>query len=59
MKAFKMYCDSCKKNHIMTVQSCPDCGVYDTPQPKSDKVYEKCHADYACDGCQAYRDHLH
>lgn len=40
------------------MRTCPSCGAYETPQPVSDKVYEKCMADYDCDGCQAYRDHL-
>lgn len=29
-----------------------------TPQPKSEKVYEKCKNNYRCDGCDAYLDHL-
>ena len=49
-------CISCDKKHWMTSQPCPACGVYHTGQP-SEKVLEKCNADYACDGCQAYRDH--
>lgn len=55
---WKEYCRHCKRNHIVTMKPCPECGVYDTPQPVSEKVYEKCRADYACDGCYAYRDHL-
>ena len=54
---WKEYCPACKKNHIVSNKPCPTCGVYETPQP-SDKVYEKCHANYQCDGCEAYNDHL-
>lgn len=58
-KGFKIYCPSCKKYHIMTMQPCPECGVYTTPQPKSDKVYSMCkYIHYECEGCEAYRDHL-
>ena len=53
------YCKSCKKNHYVMNQPCPDCGVYFTPQPVSKKVKEKCKAQYRCDGCEAYLDHLH
>lgn len=52
------YCNSCKKKHYVTLKSCPDCGTHETPQPVSDKVYEKCKANYRCDGCDAYLDHL-
>lgn len=51
------YCPSCKRKHIFKMSPCPTCGVYWTPQPKSEIVLEKCNADYSCDGCQAYRDH--
>ena len=54
---FMMYCSYCKRKHIMKQQPCPTCGVYYTPQPVSEKVYDKCGADYSCDGCVAYRDH--
>ena len=57
-KKWKQWCNSCKRHHIVSNQKCPSCGVYDTPQPVSEKVYSKCKADYDCDGCQAYRDHL-
>lgn len=55
--AWKEYCGVCKKVHIMTLKPCPGCGVYHTPQPKSEKVYEKCNATHQCDGCDAYQDH--
>ena len=51
------YCKYCKRKHYMTQQPCPECGVYDTPQPKFEGVHDTCHADYACDGCCAYREH--
>jgi hypothetical protein len=50
-------CSSCKRKHRVTMQPCPECGVHETPQPESEKVHETCNADYACDGCDAYRDH--
>ena len=52
------YCPICKRKHYVTMQKCPECGVYETPQPVSDKVSDSCYADYACDGCMAYRDHM-
>lgn len=39
------------------MQLCPDCGIYETPQP-SEKVKEKCNATLRCDGCDTYLDHL-
>lgn len=57
-RGWKEYCKSCKKTHIFTLQPCPDCGTYYTPQPKSTKVNEKCKASKRCDGCDAYLDHL-
>jgi rRNA maturation endonuclease Nob1 len=53
---WKEYCSSCKKNHIVTNKVCPSCGVYFTPQPVSEKVYDDCMKGYECDGCEAYRD---
>jgi len=56
---FLMYCSSCGHKHRMTNQPCPVClgrGGW-TPQPVSEKVAERCQADYACDGCMAYREH--
>jgi hypothetical protein len=61
-ETWKEYCKYCKKFHIVKLRSCPSCGVHQTPQPKSDKIYDKCKAltsSYECDGCEAYRDHLH
>ena len=51
------YCKSCKRKHYMTYQKCPSCGVYETPQPASSNVANTCHAQYECDGCEAYREH--
>lgn len=51
------WCKSCKRYHRVSLQPCPDCGHHYTPQPKSDRVYDSCLANYSCDGCQAYRDH--
>ena len=57
-RGFRIYCESCKRNHIMIMKPCPSCGVYETPQPRSEKVYDKCMSfDYDCDGCEAYKDH--
>ena len=53
------YCNSCKRSHIVTLKKCPDCGIHETPQPVSEKVSEKCRANYRCDGCEAYLDHLY
>ena len=52
------YCPSCKRKHRMSYQPCHDCGVYETPQPVSHRVADKCCALAICDGCEAYRDHL-
>lgn len=57
---FLFDCPSCGRKHRMSQQPCPECqgrGGY-TPQPVSEAVREKCNADYACDGCVAYREHL-
>ena len=51
------YCKTCKRKHYVTMQTCPTCEVYETSQPVSVRVYERCQADYDCDGCIAYRDH--
>jgi hypothetical protein len=60
-KGIKIYCTSCKKNHIMTSQPCPSCngrGGY-ILMPKSEKVRNECmYLHYKCDGCEAYEDHL-
>ncbi len=54
---WKEWCKNCKKFHFVILKPCPDCGVYHTPQPKSEKVYDNCNASYRCDGCEAYLDH--
>ena len=51
------YCKYCGRKHRVIMRDCPECGVHQTPQPKSDTVLEQCWQDYACDGCQAYREH--
>lgn len=56
---WKEYCESYKINHIVMLSSCPSYGVHEIPQPVSQNVHDKCNDDYSCDGCQAYRDHLH
>ena len=58
MKSWLEYCKSCNRKHRMIQRSCPTCNVYETSQPKSDKVYDKCGANYSCDGCEAYKDHF-
>lgn len=55
--AWKEYCTSCKRDHTVTNQPCPSCGVYTTPQPKSEKVKDQCMRAKICDGCEAYQDH--
>lgn len=58
-KPFKEWCKPCKKYHIMIQKPCPVCGVYEVPQPKSEKVADKCRESYLCDGCEAYQEHLY
>lgn len=48
-------CVWCGKKHVMTMQTCPKCGVYEVAQPKSEKI--KCMVVYQCDGCEAYAEH--
>ena len=56
---WKQYCNKCKKHHYVTMQPCPSCEIYHTPQPVKDKVLEKHDLyTYECEGCQAYREHL-
>ncbi|KKS89311.1 MAG: hypothetical protein UV64_C0007G0014 [Parcubacteria group bacterium GW2011_GWC1_43_11b] len=57
-KSFLMFCPTCKKKHRMILRGCPTCSVYETPQPKSDSVANKCFANYQCDGCIAYEGHM-
>jgi len=58
---WKEWCPECKKNHIVWLQPCSDCGFYEVPKP-SENVMLKCkyqgHLRYICDGCEAYLDHL-
>lgn len=58
-KSFLFDCPSCGHKHRMTNQPCPTCGGRggETPQPASERVAERCGADYSCDGCIAYREH--
>jgi len=53
---WKENCPSCKKNHIVTNKPCPSCGVYTTPQPISETVYNNCRNNYICEGCESYND---
>lgn len=57
---FYWYCNSCKRQHRMVNKPCPSCGGRGdwTPQPVSDKVADGCSANYECDGCLAYREHM-
>ena len=52
------YCSTCERRHLVKMGKCSTCGVYEVPIPVSDKVYSKCDANYQCDGCIAYNDHL-
>ena len=51
------WCKPCQRKHLVSLQSCPTCNTYETPQPVSEKVADSCSADYSCDGCMAYREH--
>lgn len=56
---WKQWCDRCKKNHVVSLQPCPDCGTHDTPQPISEKIKEQHSSSiYTCDGCDTYKEHL-
>lgn len=56
---WKEWFPNTKKTHIVSMQPCPSCGVYHTPQPVSEKVKEKYPFYlFECDGCEAYKDHL-
>ena len=55
---WKEYCKACNKKNFVELKPCPTCGIHYTPQPVSEKVYEKCKSDYRCDGCHAYAEHL-
>jgi hypothetical protein len=57
VRAFMVYCRPCKRKHRMVVSTCPNCRTYEVVRPASEAVYDRCRADYACDGCDAYRDH--
>lgn len=51
------WCHWCKRKHRVSMQPCPECQVYLTPQPISERVDEQCGATYSCDGCVAYKEH--
>jgi uncharacterized OB-fold protein len=53
-----IYCNSCGRKHRMSLQLCPECGVYEIMMPSSEKVMDSCHGIYRCDGCEAYREHM-
>jgi hypothetical protein len=63
-RAFVMPCPTCTRSkrkpvsHIMVMGKCPRCGIYEIPVPKSDIVADRCGRIDACDGCEAYEDHL-
>lgn len=55
------YCKSCKRSHIVSLRPCHACqgrSGQEVAQPTSPRVRDLCYADYACTGCQEYRDHL-
>ena len=52
------WCPYCHRKHRVTMQTCPECGIYPVPQPISDNVANDCCAPCRCDGCDAYQDHL-
>lgn len=52
------YCHQCKYKHYVKQQLCVSCLVYDVPQPIFERVYNNCCADYRCDGCHSYEDHI-
>jgi len=60
VKSILENCKSCGKKHRMIMRPCPSCGGKGgyTLQPVSNKVLDNCYANYECDGCEAYRDHL-
>lgn len=57
---FLVYCTSCKQQHKMIQQKCPECdgrGGW-IPMPASDAVVNQCMSlTYRCEGCEAYREH--
>ena len=56
---WKEYFHTTKQTHLVTLKPCPSCGVHHTPQPVSDRIAEKYSlAQFECDGCEAYREHL-
>ena len=48
----------CGKRHRVSMQKCPECGVYEIPRPVGEAAYACYWAGDRCDGCDAYRDHL-
>ncbi len=48
-------CKRCGRKHLWQLGSCPECGVHVVPRLVSERA---CWQDEACDGCQAYRDHM-
>ena len=55
---FQVFCNPCNRKHFMVLTHCPSCQTYCTPQPTSAAVADRCGANYQCDGCLAYNDHL-
>jgi len=52
------WCQVCKRRHYMTMDKCSACGVHLVPTPVFEGAASSCGADYSCDGCLAYKDHL-
>lgn len=52
-RSFLVFCRACQRKHKMVWEGCPVCGDYDTAQPMSETVYNKCLADYSCGSCDA------
>ena len=51
------YCVCCGRHHVVTMQTCPSCQTYATPQPVGEWTADHCSKDYACYGCLAFREH--
>jgi len=48
-------CKACGHKHKWTMGICPECGVHHTPVLVSNNLG---YHEEACDGCQAYREHM-
>ena len=54
---FLMWCPCCRRKHRAWCQLCR-CGCDYVVQPVSDKVADACGANYECERCLAYKEHL-